>query len=80
MDAKSEIACDVELNKDGSVIKNGDANKMIEYIRHLKRDPILASEQGKHARSIVLDKYEKEKCLRQYCDLVRQLLEVKHAA
>ena len=80
IDAQSEIARDVELNNAGIVIRNGDANKMVEYIRHLQSDPILVSEQGKHARAIFLNKYEKEKCLRQYCDLVMQLLEVKHAA
>lgn len=80
MDAQSEIARDVELNNAGIVIKNGDANKMVKYIRHLRSNPILVSEQGKHARSIFLDKYEKEKCLGQYCDLVRQLLEAKYAA
>ena len=80
MDEKSEIACDVVHNNAGIIIKNGDGEKMAEYICHLKKDPALVSELGKHARSIFLDKYEKEKCLRRYCDLVSHLLEAEYAA
>ena len=80
MDAQSEIARDVELNNAGLVISNGDSEKMAEYIRRLKRDQIFVSEQSKHARSIFLNKYEKEKCLRRYCDLVSHLLKAEYAA
>lgn len=80
MDERTEIAQDVVRNEAGVVVKNGDSKALAEYIKLLKNDKDMASLMSKNSRKIFLNKYEKEKCLKQYHSLIAQLLSVQKAA
>ena len=80
MDERTEIAQDIIRNNAGFVVKNGDSKVLAEYIKLLKNDKDMASLMSKNSRKIFLNKYEKEKCLKQYHSLIAQLLSVQKAA
>ena len=80
MDEKTEIGLDITQNNAGFIVKNGNSESLAMYIERLKNEPELISRMSKNARSIFLNKYEKEKCLKKYCDLIAQLLDIEKAA
>lgn len=74
MHPDSEIAKDVTDNNAGGCFKCQEGEKMAEFFTYLQKNPEICHTMGNNCRQIFLEKYEKEKCLSQYKDLITEIL------
>ncbi len=74
MHPESEIARDVTDGEAGGCFNCGEGEKMAEFFTYLQQNPEVSRSMGKKCRQIFLSKYEKEKCLNKYKELLGEML------
>jgi len=74
MDPQSELARDLEDRRAGKCFACGDGSGLAEFFIHLRQNPKICREMGQRCREVYLEKYEKERCLEKYVQLVDELL------
>lgn len=74
MDGGMEIAKDI-MKYDAGIVCTGDsAEEIVNEITEVKSNGQRLDEMGDNARQLFLDKYEKNSCLHQYGELIKDLL------
>ena len=74
MDETMEIVRDIIGSNAGIVTKNGEYEKTAQEILKLRNDKELLTQMGENARKIFESKYEKQMCLRQYEELLKEII------
>ncbi len=70
----SDIAKDLLNNDAGFVIQVGESDKLVNTIKYLRDNKAKRKIMGENCRNIFVEKYKKEKCTKQYVDIMRSLL------
>ncbi len=71
----SDIAKDLLENEAGYAMEVGHVSELINAINELKNNEAKREQMGKNCREIFLKKYTKEKCTKQYADIIKRILE-----
>ena len=77
MEKDSDIVRDIEQHNCGYVIQNGGYLNLAKAIEELYTNSIKRKLMGENSRKIFLEKYTKEKCTKQYVDMMKNLLGVE---
>lgn len=75
MDRDSDISKDLLENEAGYVVDVGQVGELVNAIKELKSNIPKKEQMGKNCRKVFLEKYTKEKCTKQYVDLIKKVLE-----
>lgn len=77
MGKNSDIAKDLLENEAGYAMEVGQVSELINAINELKSNESEKEQMGKNCREIFLKKYTKEKCTKQYADMMKRMLEAQ---
>lgn len=75
MDKESDIAEDLTSHKAGYAMEVGEVDKFVCAIKDLLNNKAKQLQMGENCRSLYLKKYTKEKCTKQYVDMMYNVLE-----
>lgn len=77
MGKNSDISRDLIENKAGYAMEVGNVSELINSINELKSNEVKREQLGKNCREIFLKKYIKEKCTKQYVNMMKRMLEAQ---
>lgn len=75
MGRDSDIVKDLIDNDAGYAMEVGETEKLVCAINELKNNEAKRKKMGNNCRKVFLEKYTKERCTRQYVDMMKSILE-----
>ena len=74
MEEDTDIGRDLKEGNAGYVCKNGESEKLLQYVKELEENREMSQEKGRCCRQIFLEKYTEAICTKQYSALFERLL------
>lgn len=75
LNKETDIAKDLIENNAGFVCKNGESDRIIEYIDKLHNEPDLKHKMSENCRNVFTSKYTEQICTGHYVEMFKELLD-----
>jgi len=74
MNDNTDIAKDIKLHNLGCVIKSGNVEKFLDYIRYLQNNKTEIEKIGKRVRNVFSENYTREMCTAKYYEVIAKTI------
>ena len=71
---ESDLVLDIESNNIGCSVKNGNIDKICNFLEKMSESKVTCKEMGIRAKKVFNEKYEKNICTKKYVELVRSVI------